>query len=243
MKRTRIVLALFAALVALPLIAEAIQIQRAQIGITIIVNATPNPLGFLPHPPADSASGIVARATLEGAPKPIEEAFERAQQLHFVAQPSALGGPQVIAQAAKQGAVRVEASIAPNPTATLLYSDQSAVVLNAEAGIATHFTCVYHVTVDTTISSWTLKHGLDADFNNGSGVTFPGIDVGNNSYAGATPNPTATPFTVYADNGGTWYVLAASSGAKTYCVDIVVDMPITTAQGTYSSNAIYTLYY
>lgn len=233
MKRVRISIALFAALILIPIVAQAIQIQRDQIGVTIIINATPNPLAIL-GPPAP-ASAIAVKATLEHAPRAIEQAFE-AEQLHFQSI-----GQNVVAQTV-QKSVRVEASIAPNPNATLLYSDQNAVIVNAEAGIPTSFACAYHVTVDASVGSWNLKHGLSADFNNGAGGSFLGGDVANNTYL-STPLPTATPFAVYADDGGTWAQLAVGGYKETFCVDLTVDMPITTPQGTYSSNAIYTLYY
>ena len=232
MKAFRIALVAFAMLVLIPTIVQAIQTQRGQIGVTIIINVTPNPLGLAMPPPPTGA--VVAKATLRGAPPAIERRFE-AEQLHFT------GAPVMVAQNVQKG-VKVEASIAPNPTATLLYSDQTAVVVNAEAGVATVFSCAYHVTVHTTITSWSLDHGLSVDFNDGAGNTFLGKYVGNNSYV-ATPRPTATPFTVYADNGGTWNLLQTNGGIQTYCVDLTINMPITTPQGTYSSNAVYTLFY
>lgn len=233
MKRVRISIALFAALILVPIVVQAFQSQRDQIAVTIIINATPNPLGMV-GPPAP-ATAIIAKASLEGAPPAIERAFE-AQQLHFVSSGKAVLVAQV------QKSVRVEASVSPNPNATLLYSDQNAVVVNAEAGIATAFTCVYHVTVHTTITSWTLKQGLSNNFSDGAGNSFNGNTVANNTYL-STPHPTATPFVVYANDGGLWSNLDVNGGIKTYCVDLTIDMPITTPQGTYSSNAIYTLYY
>lgn len=232
MKRVRISIALFTALILIPIVVQAFQTQRAQIGVAIIIDATPNPLGFV-GPPAP-ASAIIAKARLEGAPPAVERAFE-AQQLHFTSL-----GKNVVAQVQKS--VKVEASIQPNPAATLLYSDQTAVVIPAEAGIATAVTCAYHVYVHTTITSWTLKQGLSADFSDGAGDSFLGGNVANNTYL-VTPLPTATPFVVYADDGGLWSSVGTGGGIETYCVDLTIDMPITTPQGTYSSNAIYTLYY
>ncbi len=234
--KLRAAIVAFAVLAMLPLVAQALlQQQRAQIGITIIINATPNPLGYVRAPGASDT--IVATATLRGAPPAIERAFE-AQQLHFM--PTSSG--TLVAQAHEKS-VRVEAEVTPNPNATLLTTDApgSTVVLSAEAGIATHFACVYHVKVDTTLTGWTLKHGLSADFA-GTATSWPGGDVANNSYL-ATPNPTSTPFLFYSTDGGVWAVLQVNSGIQTYCVDLTIDMPIATPQGTYSSNAIYTLYY
>ncbi|MBV8637320.1 MAG: hypothetical protein JO322_04495 [Candidatus Eremiobacteraeota bacterium] len=232
MKKFKAAIVAFAVLVLMPIVVQALQTQRGQIGVTIIINVTPNPLGIAAPP--SGAGAIVAKASLRGAPSSVSRVFE-AQQLHFT------GGASVVAQNVQRG-VKVEASIAPNPTATLLYSDQNAVVVNAEAGVATVVPCAYHVTVHTTVTSWSLDHGLSNDFSDGSGDSFLGGSVANNSYV-ATPRPTATPFTVYADNGHTWNLLQTNSGIQTYCVDLTVNMPISTPQGTYSSNAIYTLFY
>lgn len=221
-------------LALLPLAAQALlQSQRAQIGVTILINVTPNPLGYLHAPGATDA--IVAKATLRGAPRSLERAFE-AQQLHFLPASS-------VTVAQVQHSVRVEAEVTPNPTATLLTTDApgSTVMLSAEAGVTTAFSCVYHVTVQTTQTGWTLKHGLSNDFSSGVS-TFAGGDVANNSHV-AAPNPTATPFVVYQTNGGVWAVLGTNSGTQTYCVDLTLNIPIATAQATYSSNAIYTVYY
>lgn len=228
---------LFAILAFVPIAAQALlQSQRSQIAVTIVINATPNPLGMV-GPPAP-ASAIAVTARLHNAPADVERRFEaQAQQLHFVPRDS-----MVIAQANVQHSVRVEASIAPNPNGTLLYSDQTAVMVSAEAGIATTVTCAYHVTVHTTVTNWSLKHGLATDFADGTGDTFLGGYVRNNSYI-AAPNPTSTPFVVYADDGNQWATLQVNSGIQTYCVDLTVNMPIATPQGTYSSNAIYTVYY
>ena len=190
MKLRPFVIAFFA-LVLIPVVAFAIQIQRAQLGITIIVNVTPNPLGYVRSPGATDPIVVVAR--LRGAPAGVERAFE-AQQLHFLPANAAT----VVAQV--QHSLRVEAEITPNPTATLLTTDApgTTVTLNAEAGVATVFPCSYHVTVDTAVTSWSLKHGLSNDFATvGNTHTFLGGAVGNISYL-TTPRPTSTPFAVYA---------------------------------------------
>lgn len=235
MKAFRFALIAFAVLVCTPTLVQALQTQRSQIGVTIVINVTtPVPVARVSTPP--QAQTLVAKATLRGAPASIERRFE-AEQLHFT------GAPEILAQNVQRG-VKVEASIAPNPTATLLYSDQTSVVLTAPAGSATVFPCAYNVYVHTTITSWSLDHGLSTDFNNGAGSTFLGKYLGNNSHiTTATPRPTATPFTVYADNGGTWNLLQTNAGIQTYCVDLTVNVPAATPQGTYSSNAVYTLFY
>lgn len=234
MSRLRILLAVFALLVLTPVICLAFQTQRSQIAVTIVINATPNPLAMAGPPAPASAISVTAR--LHNAPADVEERFEAAaQQLHFVPR-----GSVEVAQA--QNSVRVEASVAPNPLGTLLYSDQSAVTINVESGIATTVTCAYHVTVHTTVTSWTLKHGLTSDFSDGASHSFAGGSVSNNSYV-TTPQPASTPFAVFSTDGNVWMVLGVGSGIQTYCVDLTVNMPITTPRGTYSSNAIYTVYY
>ena len=236
MRHIRTLFVLVAIFAFVPLAVQAFQTQRSQIAVTIIINATPNPLGML-GPPAP-ASAIAVTARLRGAPPEIERRFEaEAQQLHFTPRDSVM-----IAQTTVQHGVKVEASVAPNPLGTLLYSDQNSVTVNAESGIPTAVSCAYHVTVHTSVTSWTLKHGLSNDFSDGAGHTFLGGSVANNSYL-ATPLPTATPFVVYATDGNIWASLALGSNIETFCVDLTVNMPISTPQGTYSSNAIYTVYY
>ncbi len=239
MKKLRYLFLIFAFLAAAPIVVEAaLQSQQAQIAVTIIVNVTPNPLGYTGKP-AIAGNQIVATAKLRGAPPEIERVFE-AQQLHFVPK-----GAEIVAQAQVQHAIKVEAEVTPNPNATLLTSDASGyqVILNAEAGTPTSVPCAYHVQVKTTKTGWTLKHGLAGNFSNGGSDSFVGSSLANNSHVGPTPLPTATPFVVYSTDGGVWAVLQTNSGTQTYCVDLTLNMPITTAQGTYSSNAIYTLYY
>ncbi len=84
----------------------------------------------------------------------------------------------LVAQTAKQKAVEVEAEVTPNPNATLLTTNAGGqqVTLNAEAGVATTFTCPYMVKVQTTQVNWQLKDGLYSDFSNGTS-TWPGGDL------------------------------------------------------------------
>lgn len=234
MKRGALIL--FALLAMVPLMCYAgFQQQRAQIGVTVVINVTPNPLVYHRTNGSGATDAIVASAHIRGASPAIERVFE-AQQLHFAPMSGAL-------VAAAQKGVKVEAEISPNPNGTMLTSDAGGyqAQFNVTAGTPATFPCAYHVTVDTTMTNWTLKHGLSGDFTNNI-TTFPGGDVGNNSYL-TTPLPTATPFVVYANDGGTWTILNTNSGTKTYCVDLTISVPGTTAQGTYASNAIYTLYY
>ena len=247
MKKSPILWA-FIALVLLPVAAIALTSQRAQMAVSIIINVTPNPLGYVPG--HSGAGTIIARASLHDAPPEIERAFE-AQQLHFVV----AGGGMVVAQA-KQKAVEVEAEVTPNPNATLLTfqtpppptpsaetgAANGTVIINAEAGIPTFLQCAYMVEVDTAVNNWQLKDGLFTDFSNGS-TTFSGNDVSHATYVSA-PAPASTAFVVYSDNGGVWSVVNGTySGVKNFCVDLTLNIPIATPQGQYSSNAVYTLYY
>jgi hypothetical protein len=250
MKNLRPMLLALAFLTALPLVVQAsIQQTRAQITVTITINVTPSPMGT-PTPMAmvmpagmpgvmaarsTEGSGIVARLILDpSAPAAARAAF-RAENLQFDQ------GTLVAQSANQQKAVKVEAEISPNPTATLLYSDQSGVQVSQTAGTTEEYVCLYHVTVDTTVANWSLEHGLFSDFLGGNGDSFPGKDVGNNSYL-TTPHPAYTPFVVYSD-GQNWQLLQANGGEKTYCVSLQIAIPAATAQGAYSSQATYTLLY
>lgn len=249
MKIRPLVLA-FIALIMVPVAVQALSSQQAQLGITILINVTPNPLGYNQ---SHSATGdvIVARARLRGASPALERAFE-AQSLQFLPE-----SPGAITVAQAQKSVRVDAEVTPNPTGTLLTTNApgSTVIVNAEAGIEVAYQCVYQVTVDTTVKAWQIKEGLATNFFNGS-LSFPGGDVRNNTYVASaaappvpplptmSPIPTSTPFTVYATNGGVWTQFGTSwSGTETFCVDLVLNIPIATPGGVYGSNAIYTLFY
>jgi hypothetical protein len=146
----------------------------------------------------------------------------------------------MVAQA--QSAVRVQANVSPNPNATLLYSNIPAVTINQTAGTtASTSSCVYTVTVDTASTiAWTLDDGLSGNFT----TSWPGGDLANNTYLqSGAPQPTATPFVVYASNNNTWNPKEKSSGMQTYCVTLTLTIPATVPGGAYSTNAIYTLYY
>jgi hypothetical protein len=226
---------ILALLALFPIVSEAvIQTQRAQISVTITINVTPNPLGYAAPPAASDTSGrgILARLTLN--------AGERPQQYH--AESLAFEGGELVAQ--NQGAVKVEASVSPNPAGTLLFSNQTGVVFSQEAGTVVTYTCPYTVTVDTTISSWTLEHGLYTDFEDLTDKTsFTGHDAANNTHVQTqTPKPSYTPFIVYSD-GQSWTIADTNAGMKTYCVDLQITIPIATTGGQYNSNAVYTLLY
>ncbi len=237
MRKFRPLLWAFLAIVLVPSVALALQSQRAQLPVTIIIDVTPNPLGYTHG--AGASDAIVAHATLRGAPPAIERAFE-AEQLHFV--PSA--GGILVAQTAKQKALEVEAEVTPNPNATLLTTSAGGgqVEIPAEAGVAKTVSCAYTVQVQTTQVNWELKDGLFSDFTNGT-TTWPGGDVAHATYV-VSPAPTQTPFIVYSKNGGVWAVVNGTySGTKNFCVDLTLNIPISTPQGQYTSNAVYTLYY
>jgi hypothetical protein len=251
-KRIRPFLLAFAVLVAIPLVSQAtIQQQRAQEQVSISINVTANPLGFVPNaqPAANVAagagsiapSGIIARFTAGDEVNP--GAFH-AENLHLA------GDGSLLAQ--NQGSVLIQAKVSPNPNATLLYPNncggqfpqtgQCGVVSlpGQEAGTTVQYPCIYSVTVDTTQTSWTLQSGLFTDWFNG-GLSFQGKNVAYSGYITA-PGPTATPFIVFSD-GQTWTSFAVNGGMKTYCVNLTVTIPIATTAGTYSSNAVYTLFY
>lgn len=221
----RTVLALFAVAACLAVFsahshASLAQVQRDQISINIIINVTPAP-AYVPGAPAAPAV-ITAR---------LHEAKGSAQNV------DALPEGELVAQATQQKALKVEATVTPNPLATLLYGSTPGVMMNATGGTTVTQPCIYTVTVHTTVTSWTLRQGLSGDFGSG----FPGTDLANNSYIqGAAPQPTSTPFVVYPTS---WTVLGSSGGIKTYCVDLSVTVPASVAGGAYSTNAVYTVYY
>jgi hypothetical protein len=250
MKRMRPFLFVFALAALLPLVVDAsIQQIRAQVPITITLVVT-NPLGLAAPPAASPGLGISLRTTLNKSES--STARFNAENLSFVG-PDAAGpaiGPDVIAQAVKQGAVQVRASISPNPTGTLLYGGCTAqpvgcngVTIPVTAGVVTTVSCAYTISVDTTLTNWSLDHGLFTDFENAltGKVAFSGKLLSNNSHL-ATPHPVFTPFIVYSD-GTNWALLQANGGMKSYCVDLQITVPTSVLSGTYSSNATYSLYY
>jgi hypothetical protein len=246
MTRLRLAVLVLGLLVAIPVVVSAgFQTQRDQIDITITINVTPAPIALRALPSTGIGAGIVARLSLNPSERP-PRAF-RAENLVFE-----LGN----AVAQSQGSVKVEAEISPNPNATMLYGNNcqgnspttgtcSSWTTSQTAGTTQTYPCAYEVVVDTTVSSFTLDDGLYTNFEQSGGSgSFAGGDVANNTYVStATPQPTATPFLVYTTDGGQWAKVETGGYMRTYCVDLTVTIPSTTAQGTYSSNAVYTLYY
>lgn len=209
--------------------ASFVQTQRDQIAVYILVNATPA-VGYVPQ-----------AAPPEGAP--VQIAMHT--QLHakgsgeFDNVPNFKITDGMVAQQS-QGDIRVQAQVTPNPNGTMLYSNTPAVVINQTAGTTQKTTCAYTVTVDTTQASWTLYEGLSNDFAS----DFKGDNLSNDTYLqSATPHPTSTAFIVYPDNNKQWSILAKSSLAHTYCVDLSLTIPSAVAGGAYSTNAVYTLYF
>ncbi len=215
---------LLAGFLALATVAAALALfvqQRDQIAVTIIVNVTPAPRMAAFAPSATTGSHIRAAFTLDA---------------NRTLRADAISLDRLVAQ--NQQAVRVEASVQPNPLGTLLVSNQNSVTINATAGTTTVIPCAYTITVDTTVTYWQLKDGVYSDFSG----TFPGNDLANNTYITA-PLATATPFFVYLDDGGQFALRETSGGTKTYCVDLTLTIPVSVSGGTYSTNAVYTLYY
>lgn len=235
MTRMRRALWIFALAALLPVVCEAvIQQQRAQIAVSITINVTPNPLGYAAPPAASDTSGrgIVAKLMLNPKESPRQY---RAESLTFT-------GGNVLAQ--NQGAVKVEASVSPNPAGTLLYSNTPGILESQEAGTTVTYTCPYTVTVSTTVAAWTLEHGLFTDMEDlTDNTSFTGHDIANNTHQQlGTPRPAYTPFIVFSD-GQSWTIADTNGLTKTYCVDLKVTIPISTTGGQYSSNAVYTLLY
>ena len=203
-----------------------IQSQRSQIGISIVVNVTPGPLSYETRTVGSSGVPIAAHFAL------------RARGSQDAVDSVAIQGlTNMVAQAAAQHSLKVETKVTPNPAGTLLTSNFSSVAMSGTAGTTITQPCIFTVAVKTTVTAWTLREGLSADLTGG----FPGKDIGNDSYLqGNTPQPTSTPFIVYPT---AWTILASSGQSKTYCVDLTITIPPTLPGGTYSTNAIYTLYY
>lgn len=243
----RLFLVIFTLAAFMPVFSDAaLQSLRAQITVTITLVVTN--LGYAPHHETGSAiaangAGIVAHLFVNKNEDPRN--FPRAENLSFI--DGSVGG-NVVAQAAKQGAVEVQASISPNPTGTLLYGSCSAqpigcgqVTIPVTAGSVSTTSCAYSVVIDTTQTSWTLEHGLFSDFEQGGVVGISGRLMYNNTHI-ATPLPAYTPFIVYSD-GQSWVVAGTSGGTKTFCVDLQITVPASVLSGMYSSNATYSLYY
>lgn len=198
-----------------------IQQQRAQRAVYILVNVTPAPIVMREN--ATQTVALTASLHARGSSENVDA--------------YSVNAPLMLAQNTPQQDVRVLAGVTPNPTATLLTTNQTSVTFALTAGTSQTIPCAYQVTVDTGITLWTLRHGVSNDFASG----FPGGDLANNSYnVTSTPNPSATPFVVYPNP---WAVLATAGGVQTFCVGLTLSVPSTVPGGAYSTNAVYTLYY
>ncbi|MBV9270845.1 MAG: hypothetical protein JO165_07120 [Candidatus Eremiobacteraeota bacterium] len=195
--------------------------QRAQRSVYILVNVTPGPYGYVnPNDLFDTKK------------------FGRGSALYTdVVSPD---DAQVVA--ATQSAVRVEAHVTPDPTATLLYANSNAIEMNGTAGTTVTQTCAYTVTVQTAITSWQMKTGLASDFAS----NFTGGNLYFRFYEnpGGTPPASYTQFTVYPTTGqNAWQPMTSAGGTHTYCIDLQLTIPITVHSGAYGTNAVYTLYW
>lgn len=201
--------------------ASFIKTQQDQQSVYILVNVTPAPVVYRP---IDLAARFADRARGSAA------SFDALQHIELVAQ----------AQPTQQP-LYVQAEVSPNPNATLLYTNQSSVVINAVAGTTWSQSCAYTVTAHpTATTNWYLDDGLSGDFSS----SFPGGDLENDTYVStATPQPAATPFVVYPTNNNAWYKFATGTGVQTYCVDLKLTIPTSVPGGAYSTNAVYTLYF
>ncbi len=205
------------------------QTQRDQIQVTILMNITgvakaPAPADAGPPVSAPQIAAHIALRAKGSAGYVDGNAFER--------------GSVLVAQQT-QSALKVEAEVSPNPMGTLLYTNNPIVTLNGTAGTTLKQSCAYQVTVDSAQTSWTLKDGL-AQNPSSSATSFPGKNVSRDNYAGATPQPTASPFTVYPT---AWQNVATAGGMKTYCVDLSIVIPASVPTGSYSTTATYTVYW
>lgn len=198
--------------------------QRAQWTVFILVNVTG--IARAPVPSTLPGDSIIARLTL------------RAKGSQPAVDAEAINGmTTLVAQSQQQ--VRVQANVTPNPNATLLVTNTQNINLAGTAGTTIRQSCVYTVTSNAaSIASWTIKQGLANDFISGS---WAGSSLANNSYLqGGTPQPTSSPFVVYPTN---WTVMATNGYTKTYCVDLTLSIPGTVKTGSYSTTAVYTLWY
>lgn len=204
-----------------------IQTQRAQLGIAVVIDVTPSPLAYAPRTiAAQSPSQIAVRFAMHA--KGSQDGVD-ATPIDDIS--------NLVAQSSAQSSLKVQATVTPNPTGTLLVSNVPSTSIACTAGTTCHQSCVYLISVNTAITSWTLREGVSQNFATG----FPGTDLKNDSYLQTgTPAPAPTPFVVYPT---AWSILASSGNTKTYCVDLWVVVPGTVTGGAYSTQAIYTLFY
>jgi hypothetical protein len=208
-----------------------IQTQQAQIVVNVVVQVVGTPVGYVPH---QGSGQITVASALQRAAPSVQRAFS-AEGLHFEGDSSTL-----VAQAQVQHSVLVQAEVTPNPKGTILVTNVPNVTMTAAPGQTVQLlpACSLTVTVNMT-TAWSLEEGVTSDFASG----FPGKDLANDTYKNsATPLPTSTPYIVYADDGSVWSGLGSGTAITTYCVNLTVTVPLTVTDGTYVTNAVYTLF-
>jgi hypothetical protein len=238
MKRAQLVLvALGLAILGIVLtqpVKATIQTQQAQIVVNVVVQVVGTPIAYVPHQaPANAQPGVVAALSRDRVTPTLARGFQ-AEGLYFE------NGSTMVAQAQVQHSVLVQAEVTPNPKGTILITNVPNVTVTAAPGQTVRVTpaCSLTVTVNMT-SAWSLEEGVTSDFSS----SFPGKDLANDTYLqAATPKPTSTPYIVYADDGSVWSGLASGTTITTYCVDLTVTVPMSVTDGTYVTNAVYTLF-
>jgi hypothetical protein len=216
----------------------ATQSQRSQIGIGVVINVTPAPVSMAIRR-AHGAQAVPAPLRVTSVAHAV-----RPGEKHRVPSFRLSDGSLIIAQT--QGNIAVKANVSPAPNATLLTSNMTSVTINGTAGQSTTLACAFTVAVDTTARTWTLDTALASDFIDKT--TFPGGDLSWAMYSSPGPSPRPSPeattaYVVYPDNNNVAGVAVASSASQIYCVDLTIFIPTTVAGGSYSTTAIYTLFY
>jgi len=155
----------------------------------------------------------------------------------------AYDGPHFdVAQTTKQHGVPVQANVIANATGTLLTTDTNNITINQMAGTSAIYPCSYHVRVKTAVTSWSLTTGLSNDFD----TNFNGNTMAWSDYLTPTapvPSPTPKNFIVYGDNNNAWQADRRGSVNFDECVDLTLSIPTPVPGGSYSTNAVYSLYY
>ncbi len=236
MKRLQLLIVAVAALMLALVFAQpvkaTIQSQQAQIAVTIVVPVAGTPIAYVPHhAPAQNGAPTIASIAFRRTTSALHRPF-RAEALQF--------DTGTVAQAQVQNPLLVQAEVTPNPKGTILVSNSPSYTFNpgVAPGSTVHVTCAFTVTVNMA-TAWSLEEGITSDFS----TTFLGKDLANDTYKNATtPLPTSTPYIVYADDGKVWSGLASGTAITTYCVDLTVTVPSATTDGTYFTNAVYTLF-
>ncbi|HUA09005.1 MAG TPA: hypothetical protein VMA98_06990 [Candidatus Acidoferrales bacterium] len=214
--------------------------QQSQISVLVVVDVvgtpvpTATPVGYLPFAsPAQAGQPVISSVAVRRLTTSQERPFQ-AESLEFSGDDST-----IVAQAQVQNPLLVQAEVSPNPKATLLVSDYPTVTMTAPPGGSASLPACYFTVKVNMSTTWSLEQGITNDFVTG----FPGTDLRNNTYKNsATPQPTSTPYVVYADDGSEWSVLGSGTAITTYCVDLTVTVPSSVTDGPYSTYAVYTLF-